>query len=226
MSPDLRRTALAAALALLAAGASGCPRDKKGGGDDETPTPSPTATQFASLDGNVKFKRAQRLRNDLAAGLGLATNELCNELGQYSCTDTVHPVALGEVEPYQQGIYEPPEATGLSAPLVIERIAMAGCITRVDRDLTQAPTAGSIFLLDVAGDGTLVAGAASEAKARTAIATLYRRVTGRAVEAAEEDRLFAMYGEVAASGQTPAAARDWAVLACFAVASSTESIFY
>ena len=222
MSPDLRRIALALALAALVAG---CGKDKKGGGDDD-PTPTPSATPvFVSADGNVKFKRSERLRNDFSAALGLSTDELCNELGSFSCTDLVHPVALGSVEPYQQGLYEAPHLTGASAPLVVERIAMAGCITRVDRDFAGGTGPEGMFLLDVAGDGTLVGDAASDAKARAAIAALYRRALRRNVEPAEADRLFAMYLEVVAAGST-APARDWAILTCFAVLSSTESVFY
>lgn len=211
-----------ALVVLVALGAAAChSKDKKNGGD-ETPTPVPTA--FESADGNVKFKRSARIRNDFSEALGLTTAELCLELGNFSCTDIVHSVSLGSVEPYTVGVYEPPEATAGSAPLIVERVALAGCITRVDRDTAGSGTAGQIFG-GVFLDGDPAMSATERAAAPAAIAALYRRALRRDVETAESDRLVAMYDEVVTEGSA-APTRDWAVLACFAVLTTTESVFY
>jgi hypothetical protein len=85
---------------------------------------------------NLRFKGPERLAFDFAAALSLPADQVCNELGQYPCTTFVHTVALGGVEPYGIGFYEPLPFTGVTTPITIDRVALAACGQRVTLDVT------------------------------------------------------------------------------------------
>lgn len=186
------------------------------GGSDGTTTATPGVAR--SDKALVRFKRDLRLRNDFAQALGLDGDSLCAELGQYDCIGEVHGVALGGLRPYDLGINEHPRETGVTAPLVVERVALAACGERVQRDLDGE---GLIYQLTIA-DGALTDAHAPEISA--AITTLYRRALQRDPKASELVHHTSFYDAVETESETPA--RDWAVLTCFAVLTSTESLFY
>ena len=94
-----------------------------------------------SARGNLRFKGPERLANDFAAALDLRPSDVCNELGQYPCATFVHNVALGGVDPYGPGLYEPSGITAVTTPLAVERMALAACTRRVDADLTTGEPA-------------------------------------------------------------------------------------
>src|SRR5262249_17841692 len=103
-----------------------------------------TSDQYpASGKATLRFKRSERLRNDFAQALGLDKDAVCKELGQYSCTDSVHKIALAGVEPYVLGVTEPLPFTTITTPIAVERVALAACTQRVTQDLA-------------AGDGALI----------------------------------------------------------------------
>lgn len=174
----------------------------------------------ASVKNRVKLKRAVRLRNDVAKTLGLASDEVCRELGRYDCADYVHTIALGGVQPYVLGIQKGLEDTAATTSLAVERVALTACGQRVDADLASSEPV--IFAgLDIR-DGTLdPASSAVEAS----LTTLYHRALLREPKPSEIAKLRSLYTELAADG-APSAARDWAVLSCFAVLTSVEYIFY
>jgi len=64
-----------------------------------------------SARGNLRFKGPERLNSDVAAALELPPDAVCTELGMYQCTSAVHNVALGGVDPYGTGLYEPSGVT-------------------------------------------------------------------------------------------------------------------
>ena len=194
---------------------AGCP-NPGGGGDD--PSPSPTVDDLTqSTKNNVRFKRNERLRNDYAVGMQLGLNEVCLELGLYSCTDLVHTVALGGLAPYNLGITRPPEITAANAPMVVDRVALHACEERVSRDFaSQSP----LIFADVASGVTGPDDPAIEA----AIGELYRRAMQRDARANEIETLKQLYSDVdAISSNTE---RDWAIASCFAVFTSVETLFY
>lgn len=168
--------------------------------------------------GTVSFKRGRRLGNDMAQALAISEQDLCRELGQFDCVDFVHRVALGDPEPYTAGMYEPLQNTTTSTTLVVERIAMSGCAQRVDADLA-APMTAVIF--QGISTGTLDPNA-PEVDAATI--RLYQRALLRDPSDTELGIVRDFYPEVAATSDDPA--RDWAVLACFSVLTSTEFLFY
>jgi hypothetical protein len=174
-----------------------------------------------SLAPQVKRKSHDRLQNDLARALSLDPGEVCNELGRYPCTEQVHRIALGGSSPYELGLFEPLPFTALTSPIAAERVAMAACVTRVDRDL-----AGEALIfadLDIDARGRLAR--VQDGAVAAAIDTLYKRAVQRRASAREIEHLRRLYRDI--EDQAAARpARDWAVLSCFAVMTTMEQLFY
>ncbi|NVI97513.1 hypothetical protein HV824_05185 [Myxococcus sp. AM009] len=163
------------------------------------------------------------MTTDFAAALDLPPAGLCNELGQYPCAAFVHTVTLGGVEPYQSGFYEPLPVTGVTTPIAVERMALAGCTQRVALDVS-APAAAVIFKgvgLDAQGRLEDRAGP----PVRAAIHALYQRGLQRDAEAEEVDAWIQLAADIDAAGSTRPG-RDWMTAVCFAVLSSAESVFF
>lgn len=176
----------------------------------------------ASAKGLVRFKKNERLTADYAKSLGLQSNQVCNELGLYSCANVVHHLALGGVDPYNIGVYEPLPFTGLTSPIVTDRVALSACIQRVTADLATPATALIYKGITLDAMGKLDV---SAAPVKTAIDTLYKQVLLREPTAAEVGHLSQLYTDIAATGK-PDPGKSWMTLSCFAVLTSVESVFY
>lgn len=182
-------------------------------------TPVPDASeQPASGKARVKGKAPALLANDLAQALDIPRSELCTELSTYDCFQA-HQIVLGGVEPYRLRIDEPLAGAAVASPLAADRIALSACGERAARDFAAANAA--VLFAEVAGTGT-----APDPSARRAVARrLYERLLARPGAAAEIDALVAFYDELAGS-TNPEASQTWAQLSCYAVATSTEFLFY
>ena len=208
---------LSLSIALSIALWAGCGSDS-----NDDPDPIPTES-IASDKANVRFKNARRLKNDFTRTLALDPAALCLELGQYDCVDEVHKITLLGVEPYGLGIDEPAKATGVTTPIVVERVALAGCTQRVALDLA-APADAVIFgNLPIDGQGRLSALDAAEVD--NAIDTMYARAVQRHATGEEIEHLKDLYTEIEDTGVADPAS-DWAVATCFTVLTSLESLFY
>ncbi len=163
---------------------------------------------------NLKFKRGLRLKQDYAQTLGLDPAEVCEEMGQYDCVTRVHGVTLGGVDAYARGLFKPNAETGVTSPLAVDRMALAACSKAVDRhaELLFGP-------LDALGDEGFEGEALAEA-----LDHFYKRALHRPVEPTEVEHLRQLYRDVAEESED--AARDFGVLACFAVLTSLEAVFY
>ena len=186
-----------------------------GGGDIIPPGDPPPLSAKAT----VKFKSKERLVNDFKKALLLTEAELCREAGTFAC-DEVHGVALGGVDAYTAGIYEPLEATAATTPIAVDRIALNMCQTRAHEDLKDKE-AGKIFNLDVT-DGSIDPDSAA---AESAIVTLFNRIHLREPSELEVEHLKELYRSIEAGGSTEPA-KDWAALSCYAVITMMESVFY
>jgi hypothetical protein len=158
----------------------------------------------------VHFRGPERYAADLSAALEVPADALCRELGRYDCTVT-HAVTLGGIEPYRSGIYEPTVPRSASAAGASERLALSACEARVGRDF-EAPEAALVF-------GPLARGDASDEARRAVARDLYRRLVRREASPAEVEALASL---AVGSGD----ARDDAVGACLALATSLEALFY
>jgi hypothetical protein len=222
-------TVLAVVLALCA-GLCGCAsKSRRAGSSDaavvaDGPPFADVVPFSASLKGEVRFKGAERIEADFTQALQLKPTKLCNELDRYSCIGLVHRIALAGVEPYRLSLYEAPQHTPVSAPIAVERVALSGCVRRVDIDLGRTAGTPLIFHeLEIGADGRLVDPQGDGAG--QALQRLAERVWLRPARQDEIAALRQLY-QSAAKSNSSQPARDWAVLACFTVLTSLESLFY
>lgn len=209
-------------LFLCALVVSACPPAKV----DPPPPPmvmeQPDAGGLArSVTGNLHFKGPERLNTDFAAALELQPEEVCKELGQYACVG-VHNLALGGVDPYGPGVYEASPVTAVTTPLVVERLAWGACAQRVDKDLV-APSRAVVFR-GVPMTGPKLTNADGP-EVVAVIGEMVRRGLAREPYENEVTRYVQLAKDLEASG-TAEPAREWMRSLCFAVLSSTESVFY
>lgn len=178
--------------------------------DDPAPIEPPAIA--ASTHDHLVWKRAHALEHDLARALELPASALCTELGQLDCIRNVHRSGLGGHDPFGQGLYAPVSEPLVTTPLALDRVVLSACAARVEADREQPVVFTAIDLSQEAP------AAGTEAFERT-IETLYRRLLSRDPSAAELDVL-ATLTMTASNERAPAA--QFAHLACFAVATTTE----
>lgn len=185
---------------------------------DAGPQPSFAKSERA----NLRFKRDVRLSNDLAQILSLPADKVCNELGQYSCTENVHTISLGGVEPYQLGLNVAFANTTATTPLATERVVLYACEQRVTLDL--GGSGDKVFFGDLEITDDKIADLDAESVA-TAIDTLYKHSVLRPPSTREISHLRQLYRDIEADGSSKPA-REWAILSCFSVLTSMEALFY
>ncbi len=213
LEPILRRPLFGI---LLSFAIFGCePGAPQGGGDNHDAGSSPppgdagsAAVDYRSRAPALKRKDGEQLSRDLAQALEIGRNEVCLELGQYDCAEEAHKISLGGVEPYRLRIDEPLPGVGVAGPIAVERVALSACGLRARKDF-EGPEPPVVF-------GPLGSAGGSRA---AVVDDLYERLLGRAPDPEER----AMLSEWTAPGMTD---RDFAVLACFVVATSLEHLFY
>lgn len=86
------------------------------------------------LQANVMWKRAAILKYDLAQALSLPAEQLCAELGTYSCIDTVHNFALGGRDPFARAQYTSMERPSQLTATAFERTMLQSCTQRIKMD--------------------------------------------------------------------------------------------
>jgi hypothetical protein len=181
--------------------------------------PVPTEEVATSRKPRVKYKSGALYASDLAEALELERDAVCRELGRYDCVDEVHRIVLGGVEPYTLGVREPLPSIAVTAPIAQDRVALAACTERIARDLADSePVFLTTVDLDAPTRGQL------EATARR----FYDRILRRTATPEEVTTLAQFHSTVSKEpGESGATAtRDWAILSCFMVATTLESIFY
>lgn len=212
-----------AVIALL--GVLGCP---------DTVTPAPPAppappvdddglaTMAPSTRGALVWKRGPALANGLAEALLVPTAELCNELGRFNCVDVAHQVPLGGNDPFVKGQYQPLSEPGATSAVAFDRLVLSACGAAVEFDRDRP--ASFIFRGHALDDVPLDPSSESAKEgARFVGAELYRRLHGREARAAELATLEQLLTDDEGRGVS---GLDFAKLACFTVASTTETLFY
>ncbi len=200
-----------------AGGAGGQGGEGGAGGSARAPT-------YESARNNLRFKRTDRIELEFARILELQPDQLCAELGLYSCLDEIHRVTLGGVEPYRANIYTAFEHTSISAPLVVERVALAACSRRVQLDAANLAEAVIFTDVPVTVDGRL--GDVDDPTVTAAIERLFTRALLRRPSADDLADIRQLYRDVEASADSEIPAADWAVLTCMITLTSVESLFY
>lgn len=182
---------------------------------------APTEQVAPSRQPRVKYKSGARYASDLAAALDLERDAVCRELGLYDCVDDVHRIVLGGVEPYTLGVWEPLPSMAVTAPIAQDRVALAACTERIARDLEASEP---VFLRKIDVD------APSPGQLEATAKRFYDHILRRAATSDEVNALAQFHSTVTdqtgETGEGVAATRDWAILSCFMVATTLESIFY
>ncbi len=194
---------LSASLSLLAASCR----------DDAEPTED--AEVAASTRNHLVWKRQHALEQDLARGLELDPRQMCRELGQFDCVQQVHLMALGGHDPFGQARYEPAAQPLVTTSLAVDRLALSACARRVELD-REDPVVFTGLDLDAQ------APAPDSAAVERTVTTLYQRLLGREPTSGEVDVL----AELVADAQRPISGAQFAQLSCFAVATTTEFLFF
>lgn len=216
MSMSMRSAIVSSSVALVLAACS-VGDDAAEAGQDGEEGSAPMLEP--SRDPDLQWKRAAVVGHDLERALALTSEQLCLEVGVAPCVEQVHLVALGGHDPLGLGLYEPLDAPLATTPIALDRVALSGCVARADLDLAAGEAALVFRGLDLAGS----APAADDPAIATMTTELYRRLLGRDPVEAE----IATIAELARDDQGAAiSGRDFAVLACFAVATTTEFLFF
>lgn len=180
-----------------------------------------TGPERAVSSSQLKLRRMRLIRNTLAKALVLDPKGMCLELGRMPCADQVHKVSLGGIDAYNNTQYVFSQDISVAAAPALERLAMSACIQRASMDLV-APAQAVIFKnIELSVDGRLIDNDA----VTVSVDTLYKRLFSRSATPEEIQALRDLYVRIYET-QPRGAARNWMVLACFAVASSAESFFY
>lgn len=194
--------ALAGALALV--GSTACQTEADGAAgprDCESVAQAPPES--------LRWRRYDLLLGSLGRALSLSRDELCVELGTIPCAE-LHQVALGGNNPFEQTMYEPVSAPLPLTPLVIDRVVLSACTNRVAADRVGEPV---VF---TAIDLTAESVESEDSAVRSQIRELFRRLHGREPTDPEIEVVAGL-----ADGST---GQDFATLACFAIASTTEMV--
>lgn len=200
----------AALFALLAlAGPAGCADDPPDVPEALTP----------STRGELQWKRYRQFEADLMRGLELDASQVCQELGGASCTRDVHRIALGGSKPIELGMYRPLARPLKTTPVAVDRVVLRACAARADLDAALGPDAAVVFRgLEPAEP----APAPDDRVVTDVVDALYRRLLARDPDAGERARV----AELARADGETVTGRDFAVLACFAIGTTSEFLFF
>ncbi len=174
--------------------------------DEGSPTP-PSLTE-----NNLMWKRYRAIENDLASGLALTKQELCNELGTSSCIDSVHLTLLGGNDPLK-GSYTRLGAPSILTPIAIDRVVLSACARRVSLDQQRDVGAAVVFKFFPLDGSSL-----SDNQAEQQAILLYQQLLARNPTDSE---IAIIKGEAQKSTSNSVFAKSL----CFAIASSVEFNF-
>lgn len=193
---------------------------------------------------DLRWKRARAVERDLTRALALREADLCNEFGVQRCLRAenaqnaqtwndatigprnawfdlvapggVHLVPLGGNDPYFHGQYRPVDRPIATTPAALDRVVLAACARRASRDADGTDSPPLVFTdLDLSA-----ASVAPDAPAvAPTVTALYRRLLARDPSDAELGVLRDMLREGPLSG------RQFATLACYTIATTTEFLF-
>ncbi|MGH1344507.1 MAG: hypothetical protein ACRBN8_23305 [Nannocystales bacterium] len=168
----------------------------------------------------MRAKNGRRFAQQLSGALELSQDELCSELGLYDCVEEAHLVVMGGVDPAGLGVAVPLPVAPVTAPIAYDRVALNACLERAEQDF-QAPE-----------DAVLFAGLTTpEVSAETrdsVVSELYQRLLHRDATELERESLSAFFTDTVLphTSDPREAYQQWAGLSCFAVATTSESLFY
>jgi hypothetical protein len=198
----------------LALGIAACGND-----DNATTEPTDTTELRTSTRAELQWKRYAAMSSDLGAALELDRDEVCSELGMTDCIRQVHLVPLGGNDPIAGGLHVPSAEPLATTPAAIDRILLSACSKRAALD-REAGDEAKVFKRLPLGDDAPSPG---DARVLDTVTELYRRLLARDPEGEEQRRV----AELAVDDDGNAiSAEDFATLACFAIGTTTENLFF
>ena len=173
-----------------------------------------------SAKADLRWKRVTPLQNDLMQALSLDEQDVCSELGLDGfCFQLIHLVTLGGNDPVKSAMYRPVAEPGVTTPLAFERVVLSACGRRADVDASVGAEQRALWKnIDLQG-----AGLADDEGMRADVTLLYRRMLARDPTAEELDLVVSLREDVSGA---PVSGRDFAKMACFAVATTSENLFH
>lgn len=204
-SPTTRLAPLLAACCLCSS-VSGCGED---GAASDPPLQEPCEELGVKPPEPLRWRRHELLLGELSRALELPHDDLCTELGSVQCGD-IHKVALGGNNPFEETMYEPAASPLPVTPTTIDRVVLSACMRRVAADV-QGPAVvfDEIDLASASVDP-------SDEQTRSQVVSVFRRIHSRDPEEEEV--------ELVSTLAVGATAQEFAVLACFAVAGTSEMV--
>jgi len=169
---------------------------------------------------NLQWKRHGALENDLAQALALPGDQLCSEFGREPCIRGVHLASLGGNDPFKQGLLEPSAEPLAVTPVVVDRVLLSACGKRAALDRDAGEGKAEVFT-DLDLDAKALD--ADDPGVAKAVTSLYRRFLARNPDAHEIATVATLVRDDA---DKPVSALEFATLACFAVGSSAEFLFF
>lgn len=177
-----------------------------------------------STRNELLWKRYRAFEQGLVQALLVETAELCKELGRFSCVDNVHLVVLGGNDPFERGLHEPVKAPSATTPLAVERVVWSACRAAVEADASRAlPRVFLDLPLDNDFDPLDLDDPNQRFAVEDTITNLYRRIHARDPLENERVHLRELVYDDAGQALLP---REFALSVCFAIASTTENLFY
>ena len=175
-----------------------------------------------SARASLRWKRAKALQRDLAGALGLGVGSMCSEVGfEGICFGLLHLVPLGGNDPIVAAMYKPLAEPSVSTSLATDRVVVAACGRRVDMDTLMDPVVFKHIDLGLAEISPESPGLDAQTE------DLYRRFLARDPTSAEKAHIRTLAEPLTLNGETSAvSARDFAKMACYAIATTTEFLFH
>lgn len=182
-------------------------------GQGQTPTTSSECkpASEAPAPEPLQWRRTAAFVADIHGALELDASTGCRELDQVPCAD-VHLVGLGGNDVFGAGQYQPVARPLATTPLVVDRFVLGACANRVTLD--SSSEARVFTELDLAASTV----APNDAAVTATVQELYRRLLRRNPTQAEVDEVRTL-----AEGTS---AKDFALAACFAIGTSTETVLF
>jgi len=180
---------------------------------------------FQSQKSNVRFKGPYRLQLELSRTLALPIDEVCRELDRYDCIGFVHHISLGGVEAYDANVYDSFEGIAISAPIVMERVALQACNRRYELD--NSGTVPPVLFQEVptTPDGLRLTDV-EHPDVEAGIRFVFRRLLLREASVDEVAALRQLYRDIEGHADSTAPLAEWAKLGCMTLLTSVEFLFY
>lgn len=172
-----------------------------------------------SAKADLRWKRSAQLQNDLMQALSLDPTLVCSELGLAgTCFNLIHQVPLGGNDPVKSGLYKPIDQPGITTPLSTDRVVLSACGLRADAESINALP--KVVWKNI--DFTKAKLDHADPAIATDVTNLYHLMLAREPTPDELTLVASLADDV---NGVPVPPRDFAKMACYAVATTTEAMF-